>query len=805
MRSYRSLSNKRSLKYNSEELPWDMVAAEHARRSLMHFAGYTFKKYRPNWHHKIIASYLEKIESGEITRLIILVPPRYGKALGINELVPTPLGWSVIGKLKIGDYVFDENGKPTKIIAISSVWKNRQLYRAKDKEGNSLIVDENHEWLVRLCRKHKAWKRYETKFLAKRTSLRKPLLPLKKALKLPQKNLSIHPYVLGVWLGDGTSRQAIITQGQKDFRLIKKEIENCGFKTSKQATQNTFGILGLKVLLRENKLLGNKHIPSKYLRASFKQRFALLQGLIDTDGYVSPVGQIEFCATNKKLALNTAELIRTLGVKCSINKSKATLYGRVTSTRYRLSFFLKGVARLPRKNINTKNGIRTPGQYITFEKVGIGSTVCIEVESKSHLFLAGKGFMPTSNSELASIRFPAWYLGRHPNRHIISVSYGDKLVKDFGRKTRDLVESPTYQKVFRDLKLSQDSRAIESWDMPFGGSYRAAGIGGAITGKGAHVLIIDDPIKNDKEAFSETYRDSIWNWYTSTAYSRLEERGAIVLILTHWHKDDLAGRLLEEQKKGGEEWVVVKFPAIAIKDEKFRKKGEPLWPEKYSLEDLMRIRAVSGSYFWPALYQQDPTEEGGNILKRDWWKYVTTLPSAYDLKIQSWDTAFEKGKEDAYSVCETWGRTATGFYLIDVYRKKVEFPELKRDAINLYSKYKPNIVLVEKKASGHSLIQELKRNTSIPILEIEVDKDKIVRAHAVAPLIESGNVYLPYTADWQFDFLEECGAFPAGKYADQVDALSQALQYLKEGAGGWGALEGDEFGMAKTESSKADW
>lgn len=384
-------------------------------------------------------------------------------------------------------------------------------------------------------------------------------------------------------------------------------------------------------------------------------------------------------------------------------------------------------------------------------------------------------------SELASIRFPAWYLGRNPNNNIITCSYGQALANEFGMKTRNLVQSDVYKNIFPEVQTSKDSKAKQVWHINgYRGSYIAAGIGGTITGKGGSVLIIDDPIKNAEEANSEIYRNKVWEWYQSTAYTRLEKNGAIIIILTHWHEDDLAGRLLVEQDKiDGDQWHVIKLPAIAEQDDDFRKECDPLWQDKFNLTELQRIKNAIGSHHFEALYQQNPSASEGEILKRAWWKYYKELPKTHDRIIQSWDTAFETGKSNDYSVCQTWLETKAGFYLIDIWREKVEFPELNRQVKILYNKFKPNAVLIEKKASGHSLIQELKRETTIPIREVTPDKDKTARVNAITPTIEAGNVFLLENALWLHDFIDECSKFPHSKHDDQVDTMSQVLNYLQ--------------------------
>lgn len=379
----------------------------------------------------------------------------------------------------------------------------------------------------------------------------------------------------------------------------------------------------------------------------------------------------------------------------------------------------------------------------------------------------------SGKSELVSIRFAAWYLGRHPQNQIIGCSYAESLAYSNSYAVRETIESNPYQRLW---PITLDRSGAVRWQLADKenkrASYIAAGVGGGITGEGADLLIIDDPVKNKEEAESVTYREKTWDWYRTVARTRLQPNAAIVLIMTRWHKDDLAGRLLTlaAEDPNADQWEVLHLKAIS--DD-----GQALWPERYPVKDLEQIKASIGSRDFTALYQGSPTEAEGNIFKREWWRYYRERP-VFKQIIQSWDTAFGKGEASDYSVCQTWGETDNGYYLLDVWRERVEFPELKKIARMMYERDRPNVMLVEDKASGQSLIQELQRETTIPVKPIDVDKDKVARANAVTPLIEAGRVYLPEYAQWLHNYIEELSAFPIGTYDDQVDATTQALNYL---------------------------
>ncbi|MFA6691287.1 MAG: phage terminase large subunit [Saccharofermentanales bacterium] len=372
-------------------------------------------------------------------------------------------------------------------------------------------------------------------------------------------------------------------------------------------------------------------------------------------------------------------------------------------------------------------------------------------------------------SQLASEFFPAWYLGRNPDKYIITATYSQDLANDFGRKVRNQMLDPLHQMAFPDCRMVEDSKAKNKFNTTVKGVYYAVGVGASATGRGSHLLLIDDPLKGRKEAESEVMRQGLKDWYTSVAYTRLMPGGAVIIIQTRWHEDDLIGWV--EKEHSHEAWEILKLPAI---DES----GTPLWPEQYPLDVLENIKRTIGSRDWEALYQQRPAASEGEIFKREWWQYYKEAPKLKWI-IQSWDTAFKKGAENDYSVCHTWGVTDSGFYLLDRWKEKVEFPTLKRTVVSLANKWHPRAILIEDKASGQSLIQELKTNTTLPVLAIPVDSDKVTRAHAVTPSVEAGNCYLPEDATWLQDFIDEFATFPNGSHDDEVDATTQFLNYVR--------------------------
>ena len=398
-------------------------------------------------------------------------------------------------------------------------------------------------------------------------------------------------------------------------------------------------------------------------------------------------------------------------------------------------------------------------------------------------------FMPPRHgkSQLTSQFFPAWYLGRNPSKFVIATTYAQDLADDFGRSVRNQIQDEDYNRIFNDCTLSKDSSSVRRFHTTGSGVYYAVGAGGAITGRGAHLLLIDDPIKGREDADSDAMRSNLIDWYRSTAYSRLMPGGSIILIQTRWHEDDLAGWILRETSH--EPWEVIELPAVL--DEKASKilkrpKGQALWPEAYDKKRLEEIKKTAGSREWNSLYMQRPSAEEGNILKRYWWKeWKEDNPPECNYILQSWDTAYTVKSTSDYSAVTTWGifehNGIQNAILLSARRERWEFPELKAEAINLYNEFKPDVVLIEAKASGWSLIQELQR-AGIPITPFNPKKaDKKTRAHSVTPLFESGRVWYPSSKYWAEDVINQCAQFPSSNYDDLVDSTTQALMRLRQG------------------------
>jgi len=383
-------------------------------------------------------------------------------------------------------------------------------------------------------------------------------------------------------------------------------------------------------------------------------------------------------------------------------------------------------------------------------------------------------------SELISKYFPVWYLGHNPDHNVILVSYQADYAAEWGKKAKDLFEEvgPTY--FGKSLKKRTGSRY--RWSINgFNGGMKTTGISGSITGKSADIIIIDDPIKNESEALSPVWRERVWNFFRATAYTRLSPTGKFIIIMTRWHYDDLCGRILENKDEFGE-WEVVSLPAIATEDYDLigRMKGEALFPRRYDIFNLMDKQKTLGPFWFSAEYQQEPIASEYQIFNKDKWLYYDiNNPPKFSTIIQSWDTAFKENELNDYSACETWGIYNNNFYLIDIWRGKVLFPKLETTVIELSNLYKPNLILIEDAASGQDLIPVLKRDTKLNIKKI-TPMNKVIRAHAISPLIEQGRVFLPSKASWLPTFLNEHAKFPNGKNDDLVDTTTIFLNFVRD-------------------------
>jgi len=401
-------------------------------------------------------------------------------------------------------------------------------------------------------------------------------------------------------------------------------------------------------------------------------------------------------------------------------------------------------------------------------------------------------------SEFSSYLFPAYFLGKYPEKKIIMGTHTAGLSEDFGRRIRNLIDSEEYREVFPNTMVADDQKAAGKWSTSAGGQYYAAGVGGALAGRGADLFVIDDPhSEQDVKSNSRLAFDTAWSWFQTGPLQRLMPGGGIIIVMTRWSLLDLTGRLIDYQTKNPEAipWEIVELPAILNDGEEDEKS---LWPEQWSLEALKSTKASIDPRYWNAQYMQQPTAENSAIVSRKMWRiWEADEPPSCEYIIQSWDTAFETKNNSDYSACTTWGifyneeeNDSPQLILLDAFKDRMAFPELKVVALKHYKEWEPDAFIVEKKAAGAPLIQEL-RAMGIPVQEFSPSRgnDKTVRVNAVADLFSSGKVWAPDTR-WAREVIEEMAAFPVGEHDDFVDTTTQALLRFRQG--GFISLDTDE-------------
>ena len=791
------------------------------------FVQYVQPGYLMGWVHERICAELDRFLADVVAkkspRLMLTMPPRHGKLCADDTDVLTADGWKKHGSLVPGDFVYGVDGRPVRVLAVGE--PDFATHRVTMTDGSFVDVHLDHEWTFR-DRGRNRTRTVETREVlesslwlgerGRRGGRARWQLPLHGPVAGTERDLPLPPYVLGVWLGDGTSTKPYITMSPQDMPIVKQSFAELGYHPSAEFLHKQTGVptvaystghAGVRGefahALCDLGVLGNKHIPEQYKTASVSQRLELLAGLIDTDGHVDATGRVRFSTIFPRLAEDVSELASSFGVRVGMysvepETSSSGVVGR--HRVYVLSFnSFPGIpVRLDRKKPK-----KTPVQ----RRIAVASVEalpvpvpgrCIQVDAEDGLYLVTRRFIPTHNSTLASRCFPAYALGRYPDMSIIAASYSADLASRMNRDVQRIMEDEPYAELFPATKLARigERGAVRTSDIfevvGHKGVYRSAGVGGGLTGMGCQIAVLDDVIKDRASADSPTVLQSVWDWYTSTLYTRLAPGGGIIIMNTRWSMQDLSGRLLEAQAKGeGDEWRVVNFPAIAEEDEEFRKKGEALHPERYPLDQLLKTKQAIGTRDWEALYQQHPVPDGGAIFKDEWLQRTwlpKDLPARFDAVIMSWDLSFKGNDASDFVVGQLVGRHGADYYILDQLRGRWSFTETVAQVKELAERARvrfPRVaprILIEDKANGPAVIDALKHEVS-GIVPVEPDGSKEARAHAVTALFEAGNVLLPdrSLAPWVDEYRLELTRFPSGAHDDQVDATTQALRYLSAG------------------------
>ena len=736
---------------------------------------------------------IERYRQGISTYLHIVVPFRHGKALALDTPVATTKGWSTIKDLRVGDKVYGLDGKPCNVIAKSPVWKDREVYEVSVDNGKEVIIaDAEHEWKTKLDRRSK-WKIYDTKTIANPRRFSCPV-EVSKPIEGNSNNLVIPPYTLGLWLGDGSNYRGSITTSNEDRDFIREQIESEGFKTRMQSCGKAFGVLGLGKALRINNLIQNKHIPKEYFRATIKDRMSLLQGLIDSDGEIGGLktrkgkdrdktgGQVTFTNTNKKLSYDVLELVRALGVKASITVSRAKLYDKDCGAMYKVSFYLKDCARLERKRNRTRNAEKYYLHSIRAEKLETKmDTMCIEVDSKDHLFLVGKLMIPTHNSDLSSRYLPPYFLGLFPDHEVIQASYGATLSEGFSKDVRKIMISEKYKNVFDVVLDYKSNNNAERHIKDRNGKYFAVGADGGATGKGANLLIVDDFFKNRSEADSETTRQKRWESFTQDFVSRCAPTHIVLVLNTRWHVNDISGNILNRNDTMHKDYDE-NFPVFenlhykAIQDD-----GSYLFPERFDENWYKRQKASLGLYGFASLMQGEPTLRGGNMFKVSGVNIVDEYPDDL-LWVRYWDLAstekerispdpdYTAGALVAYS--ETEGGLPQ-IWIGDMQTCQAEAiarnSMIRRTAEMDGSTVWQGIESVAGFKDSYTILKSILKGNS-KVYKCSVHKDKITRASEIEPLFDVGNVFMVRGA-YNEQLIKELREFPACVHDDQTDAV----------------------------------
>ncbi|MCD7721308.1 MAG: terminase family protein [Prevotellaceae bacterium] len=792
---------------------WRRLLREDAPRRFSSYIKHVYPKYQCEWFHILIADKCQSLLDGTLgkDRLMVFMPPQHGKALSVNTPVLTAnRGWVRHGDLRAGDIVFSPSGRQVRVQAVTAPyeWECREVVFA---QGEGVVASYNHEWGCYIPNSdhdaiyHEA---IETDGIAKERRDRSPYIMTTAPLEYEARELPIPPYVLGLWLGDGISSgkrvckkladcKFFLTQYAGDIRVYKaKETQGC---VAFDGVTNT--------CLRRAGVLENKNIPREYLEASVKQRLDLLQGLMDTDGSCDTRGTCEITQTRKVLALGIVELLRSLGYKPCVAEGDAKLNGRVVSRKWRISFTPNrdaDIFRLPRKleRLRNKTTADRGDKFKHFIKsitpCGRRMVNCIQVEGG--YYLCGEQLIATHNSSLISQYFPSWALGRDPDLKIVGASYSASLATRFSREIQRLMETDEYRQVFPDTYISGSAGRekakgyvsnIDTFEtVGHKGFYKAVGVGGSLTGTPADIAIIDDPVKDREEAYSQVYRDRAWNWYNSVLKTRLHNDSKVLFVMTRWHEDDLAGRILQAE---GERWEVVTIPAICETEDdgiyhSGRHIGDALWESKHSLEELLEARKNGPSVF-AALYQQRPVIEGGNIVKREWFRHISyqefihrrnreTVNFYLDTGYAEHNARTDNDPSGIIAVCQI-GRE---LYVTHAKRVWMGMPDLLRflpQYVMAHSGGEESLLCVEPKANGVCVVQMLREHTPLNVRRTKTPKDsKETRLRAVTPFIEAGRVYL-VDGDWTEDFMREVCGFPSQPHDEFVDVLVYALDEMR--------------------------
>lgn len=807
------------------------VAIYKARRSPADFANVVSGgEWQPAPHLQLLSDIL--VDASYNQRFIIVsLSVRHGKQLAHDTPILTPDGWTTHGELTPGDYVFGSDGNPVEVIALSD--EGLSDYEIEFQDGEVIQCHANHEWVVWDAQRA-SYQIHETHQIADfglRVANRQDphwrfSVDYQPCISFPEQDLLIDPYVLGAWLGDGKSDGPVLCY-HPDFPQPARWIsEVYGEPTHRWIHKDTgvyYDNWSTPYSFREDidslNLKNNKHIPEVYLRSSEKQRLALLAGLIDTDGSIGKKdGRVRFSNANKRLVDDVVELVRGLGYRAGVLEcppviSSSGIVGK--QTIYQVTFTPKDGrvwCLIPHKAKRFKTGGITKSRkaIVDIRRCSPQPGRCIQVANADGIYLAGRSLTPTHNSELCSKYFPAWYLGKFPDRRIIVLSYNKDMAVNFTSAARNIFTGSS-EDIFDGLKLREDSKSKGRYDVAnhSGGVY-AAGIDSGIIGYGGHMIIVDDIYKNIQQAFSTKYNEDIRTQWSGTIRHRLEPGGSIVIVLARWKKDDLSGWLLENSRtiERYDPWFEIKIPAICVDeltDPIGRKLGEPLWAMRYDIPALESLEASVGKLVWQAQFQQDPVSIENTMFPTDNWQEIRREDIPRDaVFVRYWDLSAGGQYSDYVSGALVAVDRRHRVFIVDVKHKRFTGNDASHQIDQLVKNtaeqdemmYEDVRIFIEQAPGAGKRVAEYYVKTLLAgykVSAIPAASEKAIKAMPLASQQQSLNVYLPTIKDsdgertmlpWAATFIAECLEFPEGKYDDQVDAASlgymEALKLLKE-------------------------
>lgn len=793
---------------------YDIIQAELANREL---ARRRYRSYLPYVHGGAwvrtrlsefladrVQSFIEKNTGNAYDILVIETPPQHGKLLADDTPVLTSEGWKRHGDLRVGDYVYNHKGERVKVTHIHpKYYADREVTLTN---GEKIQCHENHEWLV-YDRNNRREHVVETKYLEQRNVQQGGRehrrghrynfqLPRRTPILGDKKELAVEPYVLGVWLGDGTNTKCHICACKADL-ITLDECRRFYPRGSEWVHKDTGVItrsyLGLTQDLRQYGMCYSDHktekyIPDEYLTASREQRLELLAGLIDTDGYVDRKHRrVVFTTADVKLRRTFEELIATFGWRtttCEFKSCVSTsgIIGRHPYWQIAFNPTEYIPCRIERKQLREYSKPRRVS-ICDIRKIEPVSGNCITVEGG--IYLVGRSMVPTHNSLTITESLPSWYLGKYPTRKVILASYNDDFAERFCRRNKEKIRQ-FGDKLFH-IQIGEIDRATEIELDNHKGRLISRGIRSGITGNPGDLIIIDDPIKSREEADSDTWRDKVWAEWQNSIKSRLSAGAKVVVIMTPWHEDDLAARILATEPNA----TLLRIPVEAEENDPLgRKPGSALCPELGKDDAWLADFKASylsdpkgGARAWTALYQCRPRVEGGNLIQRSWWQYFDPKDvTVFGTELISVDAAFKGLDTSDFVAITVWGKLGANYYLRYCMNRKMSFTETLQ-AIRLVQSLYPAArrVLIEDKANGSAIIDVLQREMFC--IPVNPKGGKKSRVNAVSPAIEAGHVFLPMGAPWLDEYIEQWSAFPAGAHDDMVDSTTQALGYMLYSSG----------------------